>query len=142
MPKTDQSTVIDAPIADVWSRFDNFHDLSWAPGVITDVQKEGNIDGSSVGAKRVLNNAFYETLIEKNNDEYWLKYTIDNGPSPISKDEVSNYIGIVKLSNTGEGGATLVEWTSSWESESDGAVDFCHGIYVALLGELSKSFNQ
>ncbi len=64
MPTTNQSTVVNAPIADVWSRFDNFHDLSWAPNVITHVEKEGSIDGSSVGAKRILNNAFYETLIE------------------------------------------------------------------------------
>ncbi len=142
MPTTNQSTVVNAPIADVWSRFDNFHDLSWAPNVITHVEKEGSIDGSSVGAKRILNNAFYETLIEKNNDVYFLKYSIDDGPSPVSKDEVSNYIGVVKLSLAEEGSGTLVEWTSSWESKADDAVEFCHGIYVALLDELAKSFNQ
>lgn len=142
MPTTNQSTVVDAPISDVWSRFDNFHDLSWAPNVITHVEKEGSIDGGSVGAKRVLNSAFYETLIEKNNDEYFLRYSIDDGPSPISKDEVSNYIGVVRLSHADEGSGTLVEWTSSWESKADDAVEFCHGIYVALLADLAKSFDQ
>jgi len=28
------------------------------------------------------------------------------------------------------------------DSEVDDAVEFCHGIYVALLGELAKSFRE
>lgn len=142
MPTTNQSIVIDAPIANVWSKFSNFHDLSWAPNVVTNVEKVGSIDGGSVGSKRILNNAFHETLTEMNNDEYLLKYSIDDGPSPVSRDEVANYIGVIKLSPSKEGSGTLVEWTSSWESKVDDAVEFCHGIYVALLGELKKSFNQ
>ena len=140
MPNTNQSIVINAPIADVWKKFDNFHDLSWAPNVITSNEKIGNIDGNSVGAKRILNNAFHETLQDINNSEYSLKYSIDDGPSPVSKDEVENYIGAVKLSPA-NGGGTLVEWNSSWESKSEDAVEFCHGIYIALLSELEKSFN-
>lgn len=142
MPTTNQSIVINAPIADVWSRFSNFHDLSWAPNVITNVEKVGSIHGGSVGSKRILNNAFHETLTEMHNDRYLLKYSIDDGPSPVSKDEVANYIGVVKLSPSKDGSGTLVEWTSSWESKVDDAVEFCHGIYVALLGELEKSFNR
>jgi hypothetical protein len=142
MPTTDQSIVIDAPIADVWSRFSNFHDFSWAPNVMTQVDKVGNIDGGSPGAKRILNNAFHETLIEINNDEYFLKYSIDDGPSPVSKEEVNNYVGVVRLSPAENSSGTLVEWSSSWDSKVDDAVEFCHGIYVALLGELAKSFDQ
>ena len=142
MPTTNQSTVIDAPIAEVWSRFDNFHDLSWAPNVITSVEKVGTIDGNSVGAKRILNSAFHETMTEISNDEYFLKYSINDGPSPVSKEEVDNYIGVVKLAPSKGGSSTLVEWTSSWESKVVDAAEFCHGIYVALLGELEKSFRQ
>jgi hypothetical protein len=140
MPTTDQSIVVDAPIADVWSKFINFHDLSWAPNVITSVEKVGDIDGGAPGAKRILNDAFHETLIEIDNGEYFLKYSIDDGPSPVSKDEVENYVGTVKLSPAEDGNGTLVEWTSSWDSKVDDAVEFCHGIYVALLGDLAKSF--
>ncbi len=142
MLTTNQSIVVDAPIADVWSRFSDFHDLSWAPNVMTQVDKVGSIDGGSPGAKRILNNAFHETLIEINNDEYFLKYSIDDGPSPVSKDEVDNYVGVVRLSPAEDGSGTLVEWSSSWDSKVDDAVEFCHGIYVALLGELAKSFDQ
>ena len=35
MATTNQSIVIDAPVADVWSRFSDFHDFSWAPNVMT-----------------------------------------------------------------------------------------------------------
>ncbi len=142
MLTTNQSIVVDAPIADVWSRFSDFHDFSWAPNVMTQVDKVGSIDGGSPGAKRILNNAFHETLIEINNDEYSLKYSIDDGPSPVSKEEVDNYVGVVRLSPAEDGSGTLVEWSSSWDSKVDDAVEFCHGIYVALLGELAKSFDQ
>ena len=133
MPSTNQSVVIDASISDVWKKFTNFHDLSWAPNVITD---------GSVGAKRVLNGVFHETLVELDNDAHILRYSIDDGPPPVSKEEVSNYIGCVQLSADQEGGGILVEWTSSWDSNADDAVEFCQGIYVALLGELANSFNK
>lgn len=140
MPSTNQSKVIDAPITVVWDKFNNFHDLSWAPNVITNVEKIGSVDGGEVGAKRILNNAFQETLVEIDNGKYRLKYSIDDGPSPVSKDEVSNYYGVVQLSPATEGSGTLVEWSSSWESNVDDAVEFCHGIHVALLSELANSF--
>jgi hypothetical protein len=140
MPTTDQSIEVNAPVADVWSRFVNFHDLSWAPNVISHVEKVGDIDGDTAGAKRILNNVFHETLIEINSDIHFLRYSIDDGPSPVSKADVDNYVGAVSLKPSTQGSGTLVEWTSSWESKSDDAVDFCHGIYVALLGELANSF--
>jgi len=140
MPETNQSIDINAPISDVWEKLKNFHDLSWAPNVITSVDKVGDIDGRQVGAKRVLNNAFHEKLVEIDNNNYSLKYSIDDGPSPVSKNDVSNYFGLVNLSASGENGQTHVSWTSSWDSNSEDAVDFCHGIYVALLNELSASF--
>ena len=140
MPSTSQSIIINAPINQVWIKFSDFHDLSWAPSVITNVEKVGSKNGGEVGAKRILNYVFHETLIEFNADKYLLKYCIDDGPSPVSKEEVSNYIGVVKLSATPGNGGTLVEWSSSWESSTEEAVEFCHGIYVSLLEELAASF--
>ena len=63
MPKCYQSRVIDAPIEKVWSAIKDFHDLSWATNVVTSVEKVGEVKGSEVGAKRILNEAFHETLI-------------------------------------------------------------------------------
>ena len=141
MPSTRQSKVIDAPVSQVWTRFNDFHDLSWAPNVITSVDKVGGIAGGEVGAKRVLNKAFHETLVEIDNDGYMLKYSIDEGPSPVSSEEVSNYFGVIRLSPAGEGNKTHVDWSSSWDSDVEDAAEFCHGIYVALLNELAESFS-
>ncbi len=138
MPSTHQTQDIDAPVKDVWARLSDFHDFSWAPNVITDCQKVGSVEGREVGAKRVLNNAFHETLAAIDHDKHVLKYSIDDGPSPVSPAEVSNYFGMIKVTPKGDG--AHVEWTSTWESDSQDAVGFCHGIYVALLDELAASF--
>ncbi|MCU7863474.1 MAG: SRPBCC family protein [Candidatus Thiodiazotropha sp. (ex Lucinoma borealis)] len=140
MPSIDQSIVVTAPIAEVWKRFNNFHDLSWAKNVISKNLKVGDRDGDSVGAKRILNDVFHETLVEYLPDDYYLKYSIDDGPSPVSKEEVSNYFGVIKLSQTSDNAGTKVEWSSSWNSKSEDAVEFCHGIYVALLNDLAKLY--
>lgn len=142
MPSTHQYVDIDASISEVWTKFNNFHDLSWAPNVITNVDKVGSTGGGEVGAKRILNNAFHETLVEIDPDKHMLKYSIDDGPSPVSKEEISNYYGVVKLSPTDKGSGTHVEWSSSWDSNVEDAVEFCHGIYVALLNELAESFKK
>ena len=141
MPVTTQSKSINASMDAIWNKLSNFHDGSWAPNVLQSCDKVGDISGYDVGAKRILNGVFHETLIETDHDSYSIKYSIDDGPSPVSKEEVSNYIGAIKLSPA-EDGATLVVWNSSWESNSEDAVDFCHGIYVALLDELATSFNS
>lgn len=142
MPSTHQSKEINASISEVWTKFQNFHDLSWAPNVITKVEKVGSFDGEKVGAKRILNNAFHETLVEIDHDNHMLKYSIDDGPSPVSKEEVSHYYGVVTLSPTEQDNRTHVEWSSSWESNVEDAVEFCQGIYVALLNELAESFKK
>ena len=140
MPSTNQSIIVDAPITDVWAKINNFHDMSWAPNVITKIEKIGNVDGKKTGARRILNDAFHETLVEVVDDEFMMKYSIDDGPSPVSRNEVSDYFGIIKLSPTTDANRSLVEWTSFWKSDVEDAAEFCHGIYVALLGELAESF--
>lgn len=79
-------------------------------------------------------------MIENDGEKHVIRYSIDDGTSPISKGEVSNYVGTVKLNSNEEG--TLVEWDSSWDSKEEDAVEFCHNIYVALLNELSDSFKH
>ncbi|NOX98301.1 MAG: SRPBCC family protein [Verrucomicrobia bacterium] len=142
MPVTYQSTVVKASLGDVWDRISNFHDLSWAPEVITKCEKIGDAGGGEVGAKRVLNDAFHETVTRVDAGEHVIEYSIDDGPSPVSANDVSNYLGVIKLKpvTMGDGDSTFVEWSSSWDSDSDDAVDFCHGIYVALLNGLRASF--
>lgn len=139
MGKTYQSIVINAPADRVWATVRNFHDLSWSLNVITAVDAVGDIRGDKVGAKRVLNGAFHETLRELNDEERTFAYSITDGPSPVSKDEVSNYVGRVVVRPITEGSGTFVEWSSSWEKNDQAGYDFCHPTYCALLGDLKKS---
>jgi hypothetical protein len=81
---------------------------------------------------------FHETLLTLDDDAKTFTYSIDDGPPPLSKDEMSNYIGRVAVESTASGG-TRVEWTSSWEQNDEPIQEFCHGIYVALLGDMKKS---
>ena len=139
MPDTYQSIVIDAPIDAVWARVSDFHDMSWASNTITHLEKVGPLAGNQVGAGRILNGTFYETLMEHAPQSHLLRYSIDDGPSPVSKTDVSNYVGSLRLIPV-EGGRTMVDWSSAWKSDSDAAVGFCSTIYTALLGELKASF--
>ena len=136
------STVVNAPREKVWETIKDFHNLSWAGAVITKIDVIGEKTGHEIGATRKLNDAFLETLVSINEDEYTFTYSIDDGPEPLSKDSVSNYLGAVRLCPVTDSNTTFVEWTSSYESASDTAVaDFCNPIYVALLDELKSFFS-
>lgn len=123
----------------MWASVRDFHDMSWATNVVTTCTAVGEKKGDQIGAKRVLNDAFHETMIGLSEAERTVRYTIDDGPSPVSRDDVSNYVGVLRLHPITEGDATFVEWSSSWEGRENGAGEFCHGIYVALLGDLRKA---
>jgi len=137
---THQDIEINAPVDTVWNTIRDFHDMGWAPNVITGVDKVGDAAGTEPGAGRVLNGAFHETLQTMDDDAKTFSYSIDDGPSPVSKDDVRNYIGRVAVAAAGEG--TRVEWSSSWEQNDEAAHDFCHGIYVALLNDMKASLDR
>lgn len=142
MGKTYQSIVINAPVEEVWAAVRDFHDLSWAPNVISQVDVVGQEKGDKAGAGRVLNNAFRETLREFNDDARSFAFSIDDGPSPVSKADVSNYVGRVSVRPVTEGGGTFVEWSSAWDRNDEAASEFCHNIYVALLADMKKSLER
>ena len=134
--QTYQSIHIAAPIDQVWERVRNFHDFSWASQVIERCDAVGDQDGTTVGARRVLNGVFHETLTEHDPRNHRLRYSIDEGPSPVSSSEVTGYFGTLHLLPVTEGGGTFVQWYSDWASDSDAGIEFCHTIYVALLQAL------
>ncbi|WP_019029802.1 SRPBCC family protein [Colwellia piezophila] len=138
MGKCYKNIEINAPIATVWQKMANFHDMSWAEGVITSLVVVGQASGTEVGAKRILNDAIHETLISLDANNYTFSYAIDDGPGPLAKLSVDNYLGVVKLSESTTG--TLVEWSSSFTSATESEVtEFCDPIYMALLGALKNS---
>lgn len=139
MGNTHQTIEIEASPDKVWETIRDFHDLSWAPNVITSVDSVGEKSGDEVGASRVLNGVFQETLLTLEEETRTFTYSIDDGPSPVSKDDVKNYVGRVTVQQADEGDGTLVEWSSSWQDNNEAASEFCQGIYVAFLQDMKKS---
>lgn len=136
------STVINAPADKVWDTLKDFHDLSWSNNVVENVEKIGDKNGEEVGAKRVLNNAFHETLLSIDNEGRKFTYSIDDGPDAVSKDNVKGYVGTVKVFPVSDSNNSFVVWSSEWESaKNDNVADFCNPIYHALLLDLKSHFS-
>jgi len=142
MGKCYNSITISAPASEVWAALRNFHDMSWAAGVITSCVAVGETPADQVGAQRVLNDVFHEKLRSIDDAERRFIYTIDDGPGPVSKEAVKNYVGDVRVTPITENDTSFVEWQSSYESTDESAVgEFCNPIYAALLAALKKSFS-
>jgi len=135
------SAVIPVPADKVWNKLRDFHDMSWASGVIESCEKGNELPGTQVGAKRVLNGAFHETLLALDDHEHIVRYSIDDGPEAVSKDNVSGYIGEVRVFPVTDGNQSFVLWTSSWEDSQGGVAEFCDPIYKALLDALKEHFS-
>jgi hypothetical protein len=141
MKKCHNSIIINSPIDNVWNLINDFHDLSWGDKVVTKVDKIGEKPGNEIGAKRIINEAFHETLLSLNESEYTFSYSIDDGPAPVSKETISNYVGVVKLYPITLSNQTFIEWTSTYDSANpEDVADFCNPIYVGLLKSLESKF--
>ncbi len=135
------SVIVPAAIDEVWKEIRNFHRLDWGRPFITNVTAVGEIPGDQVGAKRVLNGSFEETLLELDDDRYQIVYSIDDGPEPVSQETVTGYRGRIRLLPVTADGSTFAEWTSQYESDEPQMVaDFCNPIYAALLEALRDHF--
>lgn len=141
MGTTYQSTVVSASADSVWARLRDFHDMSWAPNVVESCESVGDTPGSEPGAQRVLNDAFSETLQEIDDERRVLEYSIDDGPSPVGKDEVEEYRGRIRVRPVTDTGNAFVEWSSRWKRKDEEVHDFCSTIYNALLAELKGHFS-
>jgi len=136
------SIVINSDADKVWSVIIKIHDLSWSKNVITKVEVVGDISSNEIGSKRILNEAFYETLQTVDNVGRKFSYSIDDGSAVVSKENVVGYIGEVTVFPVTENNTSFVLWTSKWESAKEGGVaDFCNPIYHALLQDLKNHFS-
>ena len=93
--------------------------------------------------RRILNDAFHETLIAIDDDARVLRYSIDDGPGPVARDAVRNYIGRLRVAPVTSDDTAFVEWESSYDSPDDAAVgELCNPIYRALLTTLRDHFGR
>ena len=133
-----ESIVIDAPIDRVWNTIRNFHDFSWAANMVKTCEAVGDISGPAPGAKRIANGVFHETLRELDEDRYLLRYSVEEGPSPLASNEISDFQGVMQLQDMTADDNTRVEWSATWDAQNDAGVRFCKGMYRGLLQELAN----
>jgi len=135
------SIVIDAPAEKVWDVLRNFHDLSWGRNVIAKVDIVGDKPFYEIGAKRIINDVFYETLLSFDNHGKKFSYSIDDGPGVVSKNNVVGYVAELNVFPVTETNSSFVLWTSKWELEKEvGVAEFCNPLYKALLQDLKSHF--
>ena len=131
------SIVIEAPAEKVWDVLRNFHELSWARNIITKVEIVGDKPFFEVGAKRIVNDSFYETLLSFDNHAKKFSYSIDDGPGVASKDNLIGYVGELTVLPVTENNSSFVLWTTTWELEKkEGVAEFLNPLYEALLLDL------
>jgi hypothetical protein len=141
MPKIYNSIIVPAPIEQVWSRIRDFHDFSWAPSLIGLCEKVGESNGYCVGARRLLNGVFLDTLIAYNQIEKRIMSSMDEGPSPVSAREIYDYVGNLHLLPVTADNTTFAEWSASWESINTDAVEYMNLVYRSLLSDLAVGFD-
>lgn len=134
------AVVVEAPADEVWNAIRDFHDGSAFPNVVESLEVVGEKSGTEVGAKRVLNGGFHETLLGLDDANRTLRYSIDDGPDAISKDNVTGYVGEVSVHPVTDTNSAYVKWSSDWESSGGGVKEFCDPIYAALLQDLKEYF--
>jgi len=140
MGKCVSSTVVNAPVDEVWRVLRNFHDMSWT-GAVESLEPVGDARSDQVGAKRVLNGAIHETLRAIDDIAHTFQYQITDGPSPISKDDLKFYYGTVSVLPVTDQNASFVLWATRFESKDDEVTQqFCDPFYIAFLAHLKAHF--
>lgn len=134
------AVVVDAPADEVWQVIRDFHDSSPFPNVIESLHVKGAKSGTTIGAQRILNGSFHETLLGLDDSTRTLRYSIDDGPEAVSEDNVTGYVGTVSVQRVTDTDSAYVTWSSDWESSGGGVREFCDPIYAALLQDLKKHF--
>lgn len=141
MPRIQVSSVIAAPISEVWDYIRDFNGLpKWFPGV-TDSHIEAGPPVNQPGCVRNFGleggPRIREQLIELSDSGHRLHYKMIEAPLPIK-----NYVATVQLS-AGDGQGTQIEIVSQFEtpaSEEKELVGMLTGTYQGAFELLKKHF--
>src|SRR5688500_10701958 len=118
MPKGFASSVIDAPIDEVWARIRDFNGLpDWHPGIVKSEIEDGK-PSDQIGAVR----SFYlgdgghirETLLALSDSKRSCTYDMLKGPM-----SWSNYVATLRLRPVTDGNRTYIEWSAEFDAEPE-----------------------
>jgi len=133
MARAYASSVIAAPIEQVWARIRDFNGLpEWHPGVKASAIEDGG-PSDRVGCIRRLTLAdggtIRETLLALSDAETYYAYDIVESPLP-----VANYRATLRLRPVSDGNRTYAEWEAHFEpSPPDQRADAEHMISTAVF---------
>lgn len=116
------SSVIDAPVAKVWSRIRDFNALPrWHPR-IRESRIENGEPSDKVGCVRNFRlqngDLIRERLLGLSDYDYFCTYSILESPMPLT-----DYIATLRLTPITDGDRTFAEWTAEFEATPDAATE-------------------
>ena len=114
---------IEKPVDDVWSLVGDFAEMSWMKGVDS-VTVDDDVRTVSMGGA-----AIKEQLVNLDEDEHRLTYSIIEGPVPIDSHQAT-----ISVIPAGDG--CMVTWSVT--SEPDGTAAFFHDVYSGALKALKE----
>lgn len=144
MARAHASSVINAPIEQVWARIRDFNGLpSWHPGVARS-EIEGGQPGDQVGCVRVLTlgdgAVIRERLLELSDLGHHYSYAILESPLP-----VKNYRATLRLRRVADGERTFAEWSANFdadppEQQADTEALLGNGVFQGGFAALKQHF--
>lgn len=120
MPTITISSVIDAPVEQVWARIRDFNGLpGWHPRMVESHIEDGKA-AADIGCVRnfkvVSGATIREKLLGFSDDDRMVSYSIIETPQPIS-----NHSATLRLRCVTDGDRTYAEWTATFDSPADQA---------------------
>jgi uncharacterized protein YndB with AHSA1/START domain len=121
------SSVIDAPIEQVWARIRDFNGLpSWHPRMVESEIEDGK-QSTDIGAVRKFKVASGATIREKliafSDADHLTTYSIIEHPAPIS-----NHTATLRLHRVTDGDRTFAVWTSKFDAPADKGDEIAKGM--------------
>jgi uncharacterized protein YndB with AHSA1/START domain len=116
MARAHASSVINAPIEQVWRRIRDFNAMAdWHPGIARS-EIEGGMPSDQVGCVRILTlqdgGKIREQLLEMSDLGHHYSYSILEGPLP-----VANYRATLRLRRISDGNRTFADWSASFDPD-------------------------
>lgn len=121
------SSVIDAPVSEVWALIRDFNALpQWHPRMVKSEIEDGR-PSADVGCVRKFQIASGATIREKllalSDRDHSVTYSILETPQPIS-----NHVATLKLSPVTDGDRTFAVWSASFDAPADEADKIAAGM--------------
>ncbi len=127
MAKVTVSSVIDAPVEDVWKAIRDFNGLpSWHPRMVESHIEDG-LPADKIGCVRnfklVSGATLREKLTEFSDPDFRVSYSILETPQPLT-----NHKATLQLRRVTDGNRTYAEWSASFDAAPEEADKLAEGM--------------